>query len=62
MAETKTCEICGKKTEGENTNYCMNCGSSFKGLRTKQKLVVIQEIDLSLEELNELFGKKLRRD
>lgn len=54
MAEI-TCKACGKKTNGDHANYCMHCGSSLKGITSKQKLVVMQELDVSPDEIIKLI-------
>lgn len=54
MAEI-ICKICGNKTKGENANYCMYCGSSLKMVTKKQKLLVIQEVDISPEEISRIL-------
>lgn len=55
MKDIIRCEICGKETKGENANYCMYCGSSLKGVTKKQKLLVIQEVDISPEEISRIL-------
>lgn len=50
-----TCCICGKKTNGDGAHYCMYCGSSLKGITSKQKLVVVQELNVSPEEIERLM-------
>lgn len=55
MIDIRKCEICGKSTKGENANYCMYCGSSLKMVTKKQKLLVIQEVDISPEILKKFL-------
>ena len=49
------CKTCGRKTIGDDANYCMHCGSSLKGITVKQKLVVMQELEISPEELKRII-------
>lgn len=48
------CKTCGRKTIGEDANYCMYCGSILKGATKKQKLVVMQEVFVTPEEIEKI--------
>ena len=50
-----TCKTCGRKTIGDDANYCTYCGSSLKRICSKQKIVVMQEIEASSDEIKKLL-------
>lgn len=52
-----TCKTCGRKTIGDDANYCTYCGSPLKEITVKQKLVVMQEICASPEEIEKLIKR-----
>ena len=51
------CKTCGRKTIGEDANYCMYCGSSLKEITSTQKIVVMKEVLATSEEIKKLLER-----
>ena len=54
----KICTKCGKTTIGENANYCSFCGNGLRSGITNKKLVVMQEVFVTPEEIEKLLNQE----
>ena len=54
----KICTQCGKTTIGEYANYCSFCGNSLTSGITNKKLMVMQEVFATPEEIEKLLKQE----